>query len=94
MRISASGLKQQFIPVNGIINARDLGGYIMQDGRRLRDGMLIRSAHMADATDADLKYLSELPVAKVIDFRNSLGDSNRHLQFTAIAEHTIMHLLK
>ena len=69
MRISASGLKQQFIPVNGIINARDLGGYIMQDGRRLRDGMLIRSAHLADATDADLEYLSTLPVAKVIDFR-------------------------
>ena len=69
MRISSSEFKQQFIPVKGIVNARDLGGYIMQDGRRLRDGMLIRSAHMADATDADLKYLSELPVAKVIDFR-------------------------
>lgn len=47
MRISTSGLKQQFIPVNGIINARDLGGYIMKDGRRLRDGVLIRTAHMA-----------------------------------------------
>ena len=69
MRISTSGLKQQFIPVKGIVNARDLGGYIMQDGRRLRDGMLIRSAHLADATDADLEYLSSLPVAKVIDFR-------------------------
>ncbi|MBO6077448.1 MAG: tyrosine-protein phosphatase [Bacteroidaceae bacterium] len=69
MRITSSELKQQFIPVNGIINARDLGGYIMQDGRRLRDGMLIRSAHLADATDADLEYLSSLPVAKVIDLR-------------------------
>lgn len=69
MRISSSEFKQQFIPVKGIVNARDLGGYIMQDGRRLRDGMLIRSAHLADATDADLKHLSSLPVAKVIDFR-------------------------
>jgi len=69
MRISTSEFKQQFIPVRGIVNARDLGGYIMQDCRRLRDGAFIRTAHMADATDADLQYLSSLPVAKVIDFR-------------------------
>ena len=72
MRISASGLKQQFIPVNGIINARDLGGYIIQDGRRLRDGMLIRSAHLADATDEDLQYLLSIPISKVIDFRKDI----------------------
>ena len=72
MRISNSGLKQQFIPVNDIINARDLGGYIMQDGRRLRDGMLLRSAHLADATDEDLQYLSSIPIAKVIDFRKDI----------------------
>ena len=72
MRISTSGLRQQFIPVNGIINARDLGGYIMQDGRRLRDGMLLRSAHLADATDDDLQYLSTIPTAKVIDFRKDI----------------------
>ena len=72
MRISNSGLEQQFIPVNGIINARDLGGYIMQDGRRLRDGMLLRSAHLADATDEDLQYLSSIPIAKVIDFRKDI----------------------
>ena len=72
MRISNTGLKQQFIPVNGIINARDLGGYIMQDGRRLRDGMLLRSAHLADATDEDLQYLSSIPIAKVIDFRKDI----------------------
>jgi len=69
MFISSSELKQQFIPVQGILNARDLGGYIMQDSRKLRDGFLIRAAHLADATDADLEYLSSLPVAKVIDFR-------------------------
>ena len=69
MRISSSEFKQQFIPVQGIVNARDLGGYTMQDGRRLRDGVLIRAAHLADATDADLNYLSGIPLAKVIDFR-------------------------
>ena len=42
MRISFSEFQQQFIPVKGIVNARDLGGYIIQDGRKLRDGVLIR----------------------------------------------------
>ena len=69
MRISSSEFKQQFIPVKGIVNARDLGGYITQDGRRLRSGLLIRAAHLADATDADIKYLESLPLAKIIDFR-------------------------
>ena len=72
MFISSSEFKQQFIPVNGIVNARDLGGYIMQDGRRLRDGAFIRAAHLADATDEDLQYLSSIPIAKVIDFRKDI----------------------
>ncbi len=72
MFISSSEFKQQFIPVNGIVNARDLGGYILQDGRRLRDGAFIRAAHLADATDEDLQYLSSIPIAKVIDFRKDI----------------------
>ena len=72
MRISSTELKQQFIPVIGIINARDLGVYIMQDGRKLRDGAFIRAAHLADATDEDLQYLSSIPIAKVIDFRKDI----------------------
>lgn len=60
---------QQFLPVQGIVNARDLGGYAVQDGRRVRDGLLLRSAHLAEATDADLQYLSQLPTAAVIDMR-------------------------
>jgi len=60
---------QQFIPVKGIVNARDLGGYIMPDGTHVRDGLLLRTAGLSDATEADLQYLAGLPVAKVIDFR-------------------------
>ena len=59
----------QLLPVEGIVNARDLGGYTMQDGRRVREGRLLRSAHLADATDADLDWLAALPVRRIIDFR-------------------------
>ena len=64
-----SVLVQQFLPVRGIVNARDLGGYKTADGRRVRAGRLIRSAHLAEATGSDLRYLAGLPVTTVIDFR-------------------------
>lgn len=69
MTVSSSVYAQQFLQTEGIVNARDLGGYSVRDGRRVKDKMLIRAAHLADATDADLQYLSEVPVARVIDFR-------------------------
>lgn len=62
-------LAQPFLPVKGIVNARDLGGYEVHDGRHVRSGLLLRAAHLADATPSDLDYLASLPLRKVIDFR-------------------------
>ena len=69
MILPSSLFSQQFLPVPGIVNARDLGGYRVQDGRKIRDGALLRTASLAEATDADIRYLSGIPVAKIIDFR-------------------------
>ncbi len=69
MLFSPTLCAQQYLPVKGIVNARDLGGYTVRDGRTVRNGVLIRAAHLADATDADIRYLSGLPTGKVIDFR-------------------------
>lgn len=71
MLLSVSALAQQFLPVKSIVNARDLGGYTVNDGRVVRDGVLIRAAHLADASDKDVQYLSNIPVSKVIDFRKT-----------------------
>ena len=69
LAIPPSLFAQQFLPVKNIVNARELGGYTVQDGRTIRSGALIRAAHLADATEADIQYLSGLPVVQVIDFR-------------------------
>ncbi len=60
---------QQLLPVMGIVNARDIGGYTVQGGLCVRKGLLIRSAHLAEASDPDLQYLSDMGVVKIIDFR-------------------------
>lgn len=75
-------LDEQFLPVKGIPNARDLGGYKTADGMIVKSGMLIRGASLAMAKDADLKLLANLHVIKVIDFRTGFeknGKENRVL---------------
>ena len=67
--IPTSVFAQQFLPVKGIVNARDLGGYAMEDGQIVQSGRLLRAAHLADATDEDIRNLERLPVTVVIDFR-------------------------
>ncbi len=67
--IPTSVFAQQFLPVKGIVNARDLGGYTMLDGRIVESRRLLRAAHLADATDEDIRNLERLPVTAVIDFR-------------------------
>lgn len=52
-----------------IDNFRDYGDYATAAGRRLRPGRLLRSAHHARATEADLARLGELGLAAVVDLR-------------------------
>lgn len=71
---------QQFLPVKGIVNARDLGGYEVEGGMQVKTGRLIRAAQLADAADADIAYLASLPVTLVVDFRTEVdlkGKANR-----------------
>ena len=43
MTVSSSLYAQQFLPTKSIVNARDLGGYITEDGRKVKDHVLIRA---------------------------------------------------
>lgn len=54
-----------------ILNARELGGIQVCDGRRVKSGKLIRTAHLSDATDADISVLESIGLKGVIDLRSS-----------------------
>ena len=52
-----------------IDNFRDYGDYDTAAGRRIHPGRLLRSAHHARATDADLARLKALDVRTIVDLR-------------------------
>ncbi len=71
-------LKTQGIEIDGVENARQLGGYICADGRKIKDGVLLRSAALSTLTEEGAKTLSEKYNLKYIfDFRM---DSEREAQ--------------
>lgn len=61
----------------GIVNMRDLGEYAISDTLHIQKGLLLRAAHLADATDAEIEYLAGLPTAKIIDFRLEMEKKER-----------------
>lgn len=69
-------LAERVLPLSGIHNFRDYGGYGVEGGGRLRDNMLWRSAHHEAATDEDLVALDALGLDTVIDLR---GDDEREM---------------
>lgn len=69
-------LAERVLPLSGIHNFRDYGGYDVEGGGRLRDGMLWRSAHHVEASDDDLAAVDGLGIETVIDLR---GDDEREV---------------
>lgn len=66
------------VPFPHIRNARDLGGLFGADGRWIRRGCLLRSAHLGEAQEADEQLLRETwRLRTVIDLRTG-REAERH----------------
>jgi len=59
------------IPMQGIHNFRDYGGYALTGGGRLKRGLLWRSGQHAGASDADMERIAALGLGSVFDLRTS-----------------------
>ncbi len=82
----------QSIALEGVGNARELGGYSAMDGKSVKHGVLLRTAELAGATSSDILRLQNVyHLAVVADLRMSnevaakpdpviLGAKNVHLK--------------
>ncbi len=65
-------MESQSLGMTGISNARQLGGYITEDGMRIRDNILLRSGKLSDGTEEDILRLREVyNITEIIDLRTS-----------------------
>ena len=79
--------KARVVPLEGVHNFRDFGGYETASGARVRQRVLWRSAQHGDASEADLAAIHQLGIAHIIDLRGpSERDAKpcrRHADFAA-----------
>ncbi|MBX3058212.1 MAG: tyrosine-protein phosphatase [Anaerolineae bacterium] len=59
----------RFLPLEGGINFRDIGGYETVDGRALRWGQIYRAGVLSQLTPPDQQYLGQLGIRLVCDLR-------------------------
>lgn len=77
MRAASSAAKRvgmvidRVLPLQGVHNFRDYGGYASGHGGRLKTGLLWRSAQHGDASDGDLDRIKALGITTVIDLRGT-----------------------
>lgn len=63
----------QSIGFKSVINARELGGYVLPDGSRIKKGLLLRGGALSSISDEESLLLREkFHLAKVFDFRTSM----------------------
>lgn len=70
---SANGeqiVAERTLPVAGMNNFRDMGGYVAHQGKRVKWGKLYRSDHLHNLRDEGVAYLDKLGIQTVIDYRS------------------------
>lgn len=69
--MSLIDLSERLKPFSSIYNFRDFGGYSGLEGRRVKTGLLFRSAHLNNLSEDDLNAIDALAIGAVIDLRHA-----------------------
>ena len=70
-------IAERVIPMDNLVNFRDLGGYLTADGRRTKWGKLLRSAAHDGLTDRDVALLQKMGLKTVVDYRSTTEEQQR-----------------
>jgi protein-tyrosine phosphatase len=85
-------LAERRLSLQGAPNFRDLGGYTTADGRRLKWGKLFRSGKLSSLTDEDRRYVQQLGLTLVCDFRQLVEQSLHPTSLAAASSHRVASL--
>lgn len=61
---------ERTLPIEGLNNFRDFGGYFTADGKQVKWGVLYRSNHLFNLNEQAINYISHLGIKSIIDYRN------------------------
>ncbi len=68
----------RIIPLEGVLNARELGGIALKGGRQVKHAKIIRTGRLSDMTESDIRVLTDKwNVTRIIDLRNN-GEIGEH----------------
>ncbi len=77
------------LPLQGVTNFRDLGGYPGDGGRPLRWRRLFRSDHFGALTEADRATLAPLGIARSFDFRGVAERAATPYHWPGVVQHPL-----
>lgn len=77
-RVNSVTMEGQTLGMEKLSNARQLGGYVTEDGKmRVKSGVLLRTAKLCDASEADIQKLRDTyHLTDIIDMRATLEIEN------------------
>ena len=73
------------IELETVLNARDLGGLVTHDGRKIKQGRLLRTANMSRLNEHDIGVLKGYNLKLVLDFRTRrVIDANPNVEIDGV----------
>lgn len=63
------GAYERFVPLEGPVNFRDVGGYLTNSHTSIKRGLVYRSDKLDTLTDNDIVYLNNMGLKRVLDIR-------------------------
>jgi len=79
------------LPLEGVWNFRDVGGYGTAGGRVVRRGVLFRSSRLSEVSDRDRDALSALDISTVCDLRRDVERSRRPSRLDFASPLAVVH---